>query len=142
MQERRLRTFARTDLLKALTAAYAAAVERAEHEERDLYLKRAYNACQTLARQERLDRAAAPAALRLRGTLQWLRGKHGRATALWRDSSNRATALRLPHELALTQLEAGHRTGDLAITSAASRQLSELAGNLTSHERAEAPTAV
>jgi class 3 adenylate cyclase/tetratricopeptide (TPR) repeat protein len=126
-QERRLRTFARTDLLKALAKAYLLEAEQAPAVGRDQLLRRAKRACRELARQERLDCAAAPAARRMEGTYHWLRGKSARADERWRRSIAAAEALGAPYELAVTQLEAGRRATKDALVAHGHRLLSELA---------------
>jgi tetratricopeptide (TPR) repeat protein len=132
VQELRLRTFAFSDLLKALAYAYALTAERASPDEREALMRRARSGCRALERQVRLDRAAAPAALRSRGTYQWLRGKRRRANASWRKSAASAEVLGMPRELAVTQLEAGGRTDDAGIVAAASAQIARLAASTKS----------
>jgi class 3 adenylate cyclase/tetratricopeptide (TPR) repeat protein len=132
-EERRLRTFACTDMLKGLAKAYLALAERAEGAERDGLLRSAKQACRGLARQVKLDRAAEPAALRLEGTRQWLRRKPRKARDVWGRSITAATTLSLPQELAWSRLELGERTADPALVSLGRAQLDglSLAGDTT-----------
>jgi len=130
VQERRLRTFAFSDLLKALASAYVLAAERARPDERDALMRRARSANRRLAHQVRLDRAATPAALRSRGAYEWVRGHDRRAIASWRRSAASAELLGLPRELAVTQLEAGRRTHDAGLVAVASAQLGHLAASV------------
>jgi class 3 adenylate cyclase len=123
--ERHLRTFASTDLLKALAVAtlHAASVTSAGRRE----LRRARQACDALGRQQRLDRGAEPAALRLQGTYRWLQGDERRAAALWRRSAAAAKRLGQPYELAWTQVESGRRLGDGDLVDTASTALRQMA---------------
>jgi tetratricopeptide (TPR) repeat protein len=93
VEERRLRSFASTDLLKGLATASLDAEQ----------LSAADAACRRLARQVRLDRAAAPAALRLQGALHRLRGEHRRAERRIRQAIAEAERLGLRHELDLAR---------------------------------------
>jgi class 3 adenylate cyclase len=105
VEERRLRSFAATDLCNALALAALDAAERVAPEARAHELAAAGAACRRLARQVRLDRAAAPAALRLQGTHDWLRGRRRRAERRWRAALELAETIGLPHEVALTRTE-------------------------------------
>lgn len=123
--ERRLRTFASTDLLKALAVATLAAAGRSGAGRAEL--RRAREACDALARQRRLDRSAEPAALRLRGTYLWLCGRRRAAVRQWRRSEAAAERTGQPYELAWTRLEWGRRLGDGALVEQSSHDLRELA---------------
>jgi class 3 adenylate cyclase/tetratricopeptide (TPR) repeat protein len=136
-RERRLRSFASTDMLNALTTTYLAAAEHADGDARHELMRNARKACHDLSRQRRLDRAAAPAILRLQGTYHWLRGEHGKAEKLWRQSIASAEALRLPYEVGRTQLEVGVRTSEKAIGTSGRALLNELALRAGSDDQAD-----
>lgn len=111
-QERRLRSFASTDMLKGLAEGYLTLAERAVAQERERLLRRAKRACRALARQRKLDRAVPPALLRLQGKYRWLRGERAKAEKLWRRSVATAEALGLPLESESTRREAGSYVDD------------------------------
>ena len=100
-------------------------------------MRRARKACRGFARQARLDRAAAPATMRLHGTYHWLRGEHGNAEKLWKRSIEAAKTLGLPYELGLTQLEVGARTSDQAVGGRGRALLNELATRASSSAQAD-----
>lgn len=101
----RLTTF-KTEFLVASATALLAAADGGEDPAR---LRQVREACRAVQRQARLDRSAAPAALRVRGTSAWLAGKRGEAERLWHKSAAVAAALGLPYETALTEREARRR---------------------------------
>jgi class 3 adenylate cyclase len=137
VRDRRLRSFASTDMLNALATTYLAAAEHADGDARHELMRNARKACRDLSRQRRLDRAAAPAILRLQGTYHWLRGEHGKAEKLWRQSIASAEALRLPYEVGRTQLEVGVRTSKKAIGTSGRALLNELALRAGSDDQAD-----
>jgi hypothetical protein len=103
--------------------------ERASGAERAEALRDARWGCRATASSARIAIQAAPAALRLRGTYEWLRGNAGRARRAWRRSAEQADALGARYDLALTELEAGRWLQDGARIARAEAILEEIGGS-------------
>ena len=89
-------------------------------------LKRAGRAAAAAVRQGRIDREAAATAHRLHGTYDWLRGHRRAASRAWQHSVTVADRLGAGHELALTWLEIGSRTGERSALEKAEQLFSDL----------------
>jgi len=94
----------------ALVEAYLQAAEAADGPARRGWLDKADRLVREFLRQGRVDIEAMPAACRLHGTLEWLRGRPRRAERWWRRSVEIAERLGARYDLGLTLLEAGRRT--------------------------------
>ncbi len=92
--------------------------------------KAAGKASAAAVRQGRLDCDALASALRCRGTYHWLRGHRRRAARSWHKSVAVAERLGARHELALTWLELGSRTGERGRLEEAAAIFAELGAEL------------
>lgn len=75
-------------------------------------LARARAAAKTAAKRSRLAPEGVPGARRVRGNIEWLRGREGAARRSWRRSLEVAESQGAPYEAALTELDAGLRLRD------------------------------
>jgi class 3 adenylate cyclase/tetratricopeptide (TPR) repeat protein len=75
-------------------------------------LDKARAAVKTAAKRSNLAVEGKPGAHRVRGNLEWLRGRQRGARRWWRRSLEHAVAQGAPYEAALTELDAGRRLGD------------------------------
>ena len=75
-------------------------------------LRSTERACTAALAQANLDREAAPAAYRHRGTYAWIAGDHTAARTWWRRSAEAADKLSAPYESAATSVEIGRLAGD------------------------------
>ena len=78
----------------------------------DEALGRARAAARTAAKRSKLAVEGKPGAGRVRGNVEWLRGREGAARRWWRRSLEEAESQGAPYEAALTELDAGRRLGD------------------------------
>lgn len=74
-------------------------------------LKRAMDACQDALKHSKIDRTAGPEAIRLQGTLEWLRGRPDAARKWWERSVVLAEAMGTRYDLGVVYLEMGRRLG-------------------------------
>jgi tetratricopeptide (TPR) repeat protein len=75
-------------------------------------LGRARAAVKTAAKRSKLAVEGRPGACRVRGNVEWLRGRRGAARRWWRRSLQEAESQGAPYKAALTELDAGRRLGD------------------------------
>ena len=75
-------------------------------------LDRARVAVRTAAKRSKLAVEGRPGARRVRGNVEWLRGRQNAARRWWRRSLEEAEAQGAPYEAALTELDAGCRLRD------------------------------
>jgi class 3 adenylate cyclase/tetratricopeptide (TPR) repeat protein len=114
----------------ALTEGYLAVAEGAESAARVDALKKAKRACQAALRQGKIYRPGLPAATRLRGRYEWLRGNPS-ALVWWQRSIVVAERLGARYDLALTCLEIGAHTGDRAHLQRAEALFAEMGARST-----------
>jgi class 3 adenylate cyclase/tetratricopeptide (TPR) repeat protein len=88
-----------------------AAIELRRCEQGAVSSRLAARAVRAALHQGRRVRAGAPEAMRLAGTLAWLRGQPAEATRCWDESERLAERLDARREIALTRLETGQRLG-------------------------------
>jgi ATP/maltotriose-dependent transcriptional regulator MalT len=88
--------------------------EKAGETARATALREAKAACRGLRKLAKADISALVPAYRVRGTCEWLCGRHDKAESWWRKSLARAEELGALYEGALTELEVGRRLGDRA----------------------------
>jgi hypothetical protein len=75
-------------------------------------LKRAQGACDVAVKQGRIFRGGLPHALRVSGSVEWLKGKETAARASWNRSLKAADQLGSRYDLAMTHIEIGKRLDD------------------------------
>jgi tetratricopeptide (TPR) repeat protein len=75
-------------------------------------LGQARAAVKTAAKRSKLAVEGKPGARRVRGNVEWLRGREGAARRWWRRSLEDAESQGAPYEAAMTDLDAGRRLGD------------------------------
>ena len=127
MRERGLLGFLSTTPRLARAATCLASVETAPPELRDARLNEAARACRAALSQGRWDRAAIAPAERYQGTLEWLRGRHGRALKRWQKSLDHAARLGARYERALTLLEIAQRSNGAGARDSAAEAFTSLA---------------
>jgi tetratricopeptide (TPR) repeat protein len=94
-----------------LAEARIRALDEADGEPRSVKLREARRACRRALRQAEMLRFALPMALRLRGMLDWRRGKRAAAARAWARSLAAAERFGARYEAALTLLERGRSLG-------------------------------
>jgi hypothetical protein len=101
------------DLLLAATALALLKAEAEQDRSRATALLRSAERCSRAAvRRARVFRGGLAPALRMKGTLEWLRKREAEAIRLWAESRDEAERLGATFELGATLIEAGTRTGD------------------------------
>lgn len=120
----------------ALAEAYITMAEQAAGPERRRWLVKADRMVRTFLRQSRIDIEAVPAAYRLKGTVEWLRGRMGPARRWWTRGLASAEQLGARYEAGLTLLEIGGRTGDPMPLRRAEQVFAEIGAEMD-RERAE-----
>jgi tetratricopeptide (TPR) repeat protein len=96
----------------ALAEAYCNAADHTKGSLRDTALKRAQGACDVAVKQGRIFRGGLPHALRVSGSVEWLKGKETAARASWNRSLKAADQLGSRYDLAMTHIEIGKRLDD------------------------------
>lgn len=114
----------------ALAEGYLAVAERDGSAGRAGAMKKAKRACGAALRQGTIFRAGLPAATRLRGRYEWLRGRRPVADAWWGRSVAVAEQLGAQYDLGLTCLEIGERTGQRASLARAEAIFAEIGARL------------
>lgn len=89
-------------------------------------IKRAADACQAALKHSEIDRTAGPEAIRLQGTLEWLRGRPDAARTWWERSMALADAMGTRYDLGMVYLEMGRRLGKQEILQKAVATLAEV----------------
>lgn len=101
-------------------------------------LDRARKACRAALAHGRNAQAGYPYAARVRGTYEWMRGRHAAAERWWQDSLAASARLGTRHLEAQTHLEIGRRTGAREHLANAIRIFEEIGATLDLQEaRAE-----
>ena len=98
--------------LNAYAEALLAAVECSDGSVNSTWLQQAGSACRAALKQSKGYRPGRPAAMRLKGRFEWLRGRRSVARRWWDRSLALAEEMGHRYDMALTQLEIGRRTGD------------------------------
>jgi class 3 adenylate cyclase/tetratricopeptide (TPR) repeat protein len=123
----------------ALAEGYLAVAERSEGSEHVDAIKKARRACRAALQQGKIFSGGLPAASRLRGRYEWLRGGHSAALAWWRRSVGVAEELGARYDLGLTCLEIGKRTGERPYLERAEAIFAQIGAKL---DLAEAQSAI
>jgi class 3 adenylate cyclase/tetratricopeptide (TPR) repeat protein len=89
-------------------------------------LGKASTAVRTAAKRTKVAVEGKPGAHRVRGNIEWLRGREGAARRWWRRSLEEAESQGAPYEAALTALDAGRRLGDPEHLARAAARFEEL----------------
>ncbi len=111
-QKHGLRGYNLTLVRTARAEACIAMAERSAGNERMAWLKQAREACRALTEQATVDAEARPGVGRLRGALEWLRGRPSTALRWWERGVAEAQKLGAQYELGLILWEMGRQTGD------------------------------
>lgn len=107
-----LRGFMCSPLWLSLAEVDLAVAERADGNSRKAALARARASAERALTQGRIDALAVAPGLRIRGSVEYLRGKQASALGWWHRSLEDAETRGMRYELGLTHLEIGRRTGD------------------------------
>jgi tetratricopeptide (TPR) repeat protein len=113
-------------VLAGLVEVYLHAAEQAEEPAKDQWLEKAARASEAALKNARRFRPAVAEAMRLRGTVEWLRGSARNARKWWQRSIGLATQLGLQYDLGLAHLEMGLRLHDRAHLERAEATLAEI----------------
>ncbi len=100
------------ELYEGLTEAYLLAVEQSDGAERTDWLRKAKGACRGTLRRGKAARFRLPAAMRLRGTYEWLRSKPAAAQKWWHRGLALAEGMGQAYDSGMIHLEMGRRLGD------------------------------
>ena len=119
-------------LCNAMAEAYLLAGEQIPvgDPKRGEWMKRAGQFCLIALKRGNVFRGRRPEALRLRGRYAWLQGEAAQAKRWWQKSLAEAEKQEMPHELGMTYLEIGKRTGDLASLEKAGVILAQIGAEL------------
>jgi tetratricopeptide (TPR) repeat protein len=100
------------ELYEGLIEAYLLAVEQSDGAERTDWLRKAKGACRGALRRGKAARFRLPAAMRLRGTYEWLRSKSAAAQKWWHRGLALAEEMGQAYDAGMIHLEMGQRLGD------------------------------
>ncbi len=123
----------------ALAEGYLAVAEREKGAERAAAIKKAKRACRAALREGRIFRVGLPAATRMRGRYEWLRGRRSSADTWWGRSVAAAEQLGARYDLGLTCLEIGKRTKERQYLERAEAIFAQIGAKL---DLAEAQSAI
>jgi tetratricopeptide (TPR) repeat protein len=118
-----------TALRIGLAEAYLVAAKKSDglqQSEKADWLTKAKNACRDALKLGKLYAPMMPAAMRLRGTYEWLRGKRATAQKWWHRSLALAEQMGERYYLGKTHLEMGRRLGERAHLERAEAIFSEI----------------
>ena len=110
--EHRVQSHNAVPVLAGLVEVYLHAAEQTEKPAKSQWLEKAARASEAALKNARRFRPALAEAMRLRGTLEWLRGDARNALKWWQRSTDWATQLELQYDLGMLHLEMGLRLRD------------------------------
>jgi tetratricopeptide (TPR) repeat protein len=124
--EHRVQTHNAVPVLAGLVEVYLHAGEQTDEPAQSQWFEKAARASEAALKNARRFRPALAEAMRLRGTVEWLRGNAKSAQNWWQRSIGLATQLGMRYDLGLAHLEMGLRLRDCAHLSSAEAILTEI----------------
>jgi DNA-binding SARP family transcriptional activator len=125
-REHRVQAHNAVPVLAGLVEVYLRAAEQTEEPAESEWFEKAARASEAALKHARRFRPALAEAMRLRGTVEWLRGNAGSARKWWQHSIGLATQLGLRYDLGMARLEMGLRLHDRAHLERAATILTEI----------------
>ncbi len=119
-----------TRLHNVLAEAYLANAEKSEGLEKIEIIKKAKRACWRALKEAKVYRGALPHAYRVQGSYEWGNGRFAVARKWWQRSLFSAEKLGARHDLGMTYLEMGKRTGDPHLLKRAETIFDEIGAKL------------
>jgi DNA-binding SARP family transcriptional activator len=125
-REHRVQVHNAVPVLAGLVEVHLHAAEQTEEPAKSEWFEKAARASEAALKHARRFRPALAEAMRLRGTVEWLRGNAGSARKWWQRSIGLATQLGLRYDLGMAHLEMGLRLHDRAHLERAEALLAEI----------------